>query len=248
MYPIQEITQMSEAAFTSRMFPVANVEQMMTLMMLADAEGKHPIQAVMQYDVIQGKPRLKTTEMQSRFQQCGGRIKWLKRSPTECTLKLSHELGGELEVTWDIERAKAAGLANKDNWKKYPTEMLAARCVSEGIRAVYPACLGGFYSPEEFGEISGQSVNVQPEAEVVEAEVVEAKNQEEAKPLEGTVSDSVDVEHLKGKIAELAGQIQDPAKRDRAFAWLEKQHASQDYVTMCKRCHEILSNEKTKEA
>lgn len=52
-------------------------------------------------------------------------------------------------MDWDMTRAKAAGLGGKDNWKKYPRQMLRARVISDGVRGVYPAVLQGFYTPEE---------------------------------------------------------------------------------------------------
>jgi hypothetical protein len=48
---------------------------------------------------------------------------------------------------WDSERVKKAGLGGNHN--KYPLQMKAARCISEGVRASFPACLCGFYTPEE---------------------------------------------------------------------------------------------------
>jgi hypothetical protein len=61
----------------------------------------------------------------------------------------SHPAGGSVEITWTIEQAKAANLSGKDVWKAYPRAMLRARCISEGIRTVFPACIVGTYTPEE---------------------------------------------------------------------------------------------------
>ena len=52
-------------------------------------------------------------------------------------------------MTWTFDQAKKAGLTNKDNWKNYPRAMLRARCIAEGVRAVYPAALGGMLVAEE---------------------------------------------------------------------------------------------------
>ena len=46
-------------------------------------------------------------------------------------------------------QAHAAQLTGKDNWKKFPTQMLSARVVAEGVRAIFPGCLSGFYLAEE---------------------------------------------------------------------------------------------------
>jgi hypothetical protein len=60
-----------------------------------------------------------------------------------------HPKAGELEITWTWERAVKAGLTGKKNWTNYPAQMLSARCTAEGIRALYPSCLSGFYTTDE---------------------------------------------------------------------------------------------------
>jgi len=85
-----------------------------------------------------------------------------------------HPQGGSLTVDWDMQRAKEAGLTGKDNYKKFPRQMLRARVISEGVRAVYPGVLQGMYTPEEVGEFDAprtapRSVKVE---QVIEAPVV----------------------------------------------------------------------------
>jgi hypothetical protein len=65
--------------------------------------------------------------------------------------------------------AKKIGLASKDNWKNYARAMLRARCVSEGVRTVYPGCVVGVYTPEEVETFKtpSQTVKDMGEAEVV---------------------------------------------------------------------------------
>ena len=53
-----------------------------------------------------------------------------------------------------MKQAHAIGLAGKDNWNKYPRAMLRSRCVSEGIRTVYPGCVVGTYTDEEVESFS----------------------------------------------------------------------------------------------
>jgi hypothetical protein len=52
-----------------------------------------------------------------------------------------------------IEEAKAAGLTGKDNWAKYPSDMLFARAISRGARRFAPGIFGGspVYTPDEMG-------------------------------------------------------------------------------------------------
>lgn len=156
-YSVQEIAQMGQIFAKSGMYGIKSPEMAMTLMFQAQAEGIHPCKAMQEYHVINGKPSLSSQAMLARFQLAGGTAKWIKRTSTEATLYVSHKQGGELEVTWNIERAKKAGLLGNPTWTKYPEAMLSARCISEAIRAVFPACLGGMFSIEEEEDIAFES-------------------------------------------------------------------------------------------
>jgi hypothetical protein len=101
------------------------------------------------YHVIQGRPALKADAMLARFQQSGGSVQWKSYTDEQVTGVFTHPQGGTLELSWTLQQAKAIGIANKDNWKNYPKAMLRARCISEGIRTVYPGCIVGVYTPEE---------------------------------------------------------------------------------------------------
>ena len=156
-YSVQEITQMGQIFAKSGMYGIKSPEMAMTLMFQAQAEGIHPCKAMQEYHVINGKPSLSSQAMLARFQLAGGVAKWVKRTATEATLHVEHKQGGELDVTWNIDRAKRAGLLGNPSWTKYPEAMLSARCISEAIRAVFPACLGGMHSIEEEEDIAFES-------------------------------------------------------------------------------------------
>jgi hypothetical protein len=140
---------MAEVAAGSKMFGFKNPQEAMAIMLLCQAEDLHPAIAMRDYHVIQGRPALKADAMLARFQQAGGAVKWEVYTDEQVTGIFSHPQGGSLEVTWTLAKAKLIGIANKDNWKNYSRAMLRARCVSEGIRSVYPGCVVGVYTPEE---------------------------------------------------------------------------------------------------
>lgn len=48
-----------------------------------------------------------------------------------------------LEVEWTMERAKQAGLSEKDNWKRHPESMLWARAVTELADRLFSDVLAG---------------------------------------------------------------------------------------------------------
>lgn len=176
--PYQDIAQMAEVAAKSRMFGFKSAEEALAIMVLCQAEGLHPGIAMRDYHVIQGRPALKADAMLARFQQAGGKVDWKEYTDEVVTGIFSHPQGGSLEVTWSLAKAKQIGIANKDNWKNYPRAMLRARCISEGIRAVYPGAVVGVYTPEEVQDFAPQP---QPQVkDMGAAEVVEPTEEDGA--------------------------------------------------------------------
>ena len=143
-----EIMRMAETIAKSRLFGVTQVDQVVALMLMAEAEGRHVASAMQDYSVIQGKPSLKAEAMLARFQQAGGKVKWTCLTDERVAAIFSHAQCEPVEIDWDMARAKQAQLANP-MWKKYPRQMLRARVISEGVRTAYPGALGGMYAPEE---------------------------------------------------------------------------------------------------
>lgn len=143
-----ELREMAETMAVSGMFG-KNPAQMMSLMLIAQAEGLHPAIAAMEYDVIQNRPALKGQAALARFQQAGGVVNWITRTDQEAKAEFVPPKGNPLTVSWTMDKARKMGLDQKDNWKKQPGVMLTWRCVAEGIRAVYPACLNRMYLAEE---------------------------------------------------------------------------------------------------
>jgi hypothetical protein len=131
------------------MFGFKTRDEALAIMLLCQGEGLHPAVALRDYHVISGRPSMKSDAMLARFQQAGGSVKWSRYDDTGVSGVFSHPAGGSVEITWTIEQAKAANLSGKDVWKAYPRAMLRARCISEGIRTVFPACIVGTYTPEE---------------------------------------------------------------------------------------------------
>ena len=171
LVPLSDIQSMAEVAAKSKMFGFKNTEEAMAIMLLCQAENLHPAIAMRDYHVIQNRPALKADAMLARFQQVGGKVDWKEYTDEKVTGVFSHPQGGSLEVTWTLAKAKLIGIANKDNWKNYSRAMLRARCVSEGIRSVYPGCVVGVYTPEEVADFAPTPQRAEPKA-VPEVEVL----------------------------------------------------------------------------
>ena len=174
LVPINEIREMAEVAAKSKMFGFKSPDEAMAIMLLCQAENLHPAIAMRDFHVIQGRPALKADAMLARFQQAGGTVKWEEYTDERVSGSFSHPNGGSVTVTWTFEMAKKIGLTAKDNWRNYARAMLRARCVSEGVRTVYPGCVVGVYTPEEVETFKtpSQTVKDMGEAEVVFEEQV----------------------------------------------------------------------------
>lgn len=149
LVPFQELQGMASAIARSGLFGMKSPEQALALMLVAQAEGQHPATVTQDYDIIQGRAARKTHSVLARFQQMGGSVEWHELSDKIADATFAHKSGGKLRMTWTIEQAQKAKLTGKDNWTNYPRAMLRARCIAEGIRAVYPAALGGMMVSEE---------------------------------------------------------------------------------------------------
>jgi len=151
---------MAEAIAKSGLFGIRTADQALALGLLCQAEGRHPAEAARDYHVIQGRPTLKADAMLARFQNAGGRVEWTAYTDECVTGVFSHPQGGTLTLTWDVERAKKAGLMTRDTWKQYTRQMLRARVISEAIRTVLPGVLSGCYTDDEIRSIPAEPIPV----------------------------------------------------------------------------------------
>lgn len=151
--PFAQIERMAVSAAKSGLFGVKDSDQALALMLIAQAEGVHPARAMQEYHVIQGRPALKADAMLARFQSAGGKVEWREYTDQKVVCTFSHAQGGSITIEWTLERARAAELTDKKNWKMYPRQMLRSRVISEGVRTVYPGVSTGTYTAEEVADM-----------------------------------------------------------------------------------------------
>lgn len=186
--PVADVERMAQAIVKSNLFGMKTPEQALALMLIAQAEGRHPASAAQDYHIIQGRPALKSDAMLARFLSAGGKVEWRAYTDEKVDAVFSHPQGGAIRLAWTIEQARKIGLANKDNWKNYPRAMLRARVISEAIRTVFPGVAVGMYVPEEVQDFEPRDVTpprtrkVEP---VQEPEIEEAVFEERASDVVG---------------------------------------------------------------
>ena len=154
LVPVDQIERMAVSVARSGLFGVKTPDQAMALMLIAQAEGLHPAIAARDYHVINGRPALRADAMLARFQAAGGKVEWGEYTDTKVVGKFSHPSGGSVEIAWTTKMAQDAGLTRNPTWKSYPRQMLRSRCISEGIRTVFPGVLVGTYTPEEVEDMA----------------------------------------------------------------------------------------------
>lgn len=159
-FSVADVKQMAAAAAASGLYrALGGPDAAFTLMMLAQAEGLHPVQALRQYDVIDGKPSKKADAILADFMAKGGKVKWLQHDHEACRATFSAPgLEGPVTVSWTLEDAKRAKLAHKNTWQTYPRQMLRARVISEGARMAMPGVVVGIYTPEEVADFDDKPV------------------------------------------------------------------------------------------
>lgn len=167
LVPYQDMELMADAMARSKLFGMKSPDEVMALMLVAQANGQHPAAAARDYDIISGRPSKKAEAMLRDFIAAGGSIQWHRLDNDCAEATFSHPHGGTVRIDWDMRRAKEAGLGGKDMYRKFPRQMLRSRCISEGVRTIYPAATGGMYAPEEVQSMPAKDMGA---AEVVDAD------------------------------------------------------------------------------
>jgi hypothetical protein len=192
-FSFEAMQRMAVAIAKSGLFGVKEADQALSLMMIAQAEGKHPALIARDYDIIQGRPAKKAEAILRDFQASGGKVEWHELSDKLASATFSHPLSVKpLKIDWDIARAKVAGLLKPGGmYEKYPRAMLRSRCVSEGCRAVAPSATSGFYTPEEVNQMETEVADPVP----LNAAIEQAAALPTPEQIEATI-DSMDVATL----------------------------------------------------
>lgn len=153
---IPEVERVALAIAKGGLFGSNDPNAVLTLCLLAQAEGQHPAVVFRDYHIIKGKPAKKADAMLRDFVTAGGRVEWHRLDNEAADATFSHAGGGTVRIDWTMERARQAGLTT-DMWRKYPRQMLRSRVISEGVRTVYPGATSGLYEVGEVSDITGDT-------------------------------------------------------------------------------------------
>jgi len=242
LVPYQDLERMASQVVKSRMFPgIATPESAITLMLLCQSEGLHPMQAMTRYHIIQNRPAMKADAMLAEFMRRGGTVKWIEWTNEACEAEFKSTGCPEgIKVRWAMDDAKRAGVTGNPTWSKYPRQMLKARVASDGVRMADPAVNQGRYTPEEVRDFDDE-----PKTEQIEAEVVGTERLKDL-DAEGKTTDEMLEGAAKNRAEAVAKYVDDGPtdsggesifdKLDKAKADVAAKVAKENVARECPKC------------
>jgi hypothetical protein len=158
---LDDLARVAKSVAESGYFKDANTPQKVAVKMFyAMAMGFSPIAGLTGVDLIEGTPAPNAHFWAAAIDDSPiYDYEVVEEKDDRCTIAFSRwddraqEWRKRGTTTWTLEDAKRAGLAGKDNWRKYPRAMLYARAMTEGGRKFCPGLFGGVraYGPDELG-------------------------------------------------------------------------------------------------
>lgn len=167
---LEEPMAMGDVFAQSGMFPDIKSKAQAAVKILAGKElGLSPFESMIGIYLVSGRLALTANTMASLIKR-GNKYDYAVEEHTEETCKImfyKHASDGSDdplgESIFTIKDAARAGIANKDNWKNYPRNMLFARALANGCRWYCPDAVRGYYTLEEM-----QDVQTGPVSAIVE--------------------------------------------------------------------------------
>ncbi len=180
---LEQLNAFGKVMVESGMFPDLKSQAQAIVKMVAGRElGFEPLYSLQHVNVIEGKTGIDAGAMAALIQKSGiYGYRVLELTDQKCKLEMSCRGKSLGIVEFTMDDARKAGLAEKVTWKKYPKNLLFARCISNGGRWYCPHVIGGAYIQEELRD--GTSEELDAQVEIIEVEpVVEESHSEPMTP------------------------------------------------------------------
>lgn len=155
----EQIKDMAKTVSKTGMYGMTP-EQAEVLMLICQAEGHHPMEAIRRYHIIENKPAMRADYMEAKFQANGGGLEWGDTTVEFAEVTMWHPIRHPKKKLYRVtlkelcESGVAIGKGGdlKANYRRHPRSMLRARVLTEGIRAIDPGVIVGMYSEEEVSD------------------------------------------------------------------------------------------------
>lgn len=184
---VQELQFLGTVLSQSQLFGANNPAEGLAIVAMCHQKRISWMDFMQNFHMIKGRVSKKTDAILADFHRMGGSHEIIERSDTKAEAKfIIGKNKYASKITWEdcqnepfIYEGKESDVVaqieagNKDKLRmkpKYRTprarmQMLWARCVSDGVRAVAPECVQGIYTPEEvedFADETGTEPQPQP--------------------------------------------------------------------------------------
>lgn len=209
------LRQQAEIIAKSGLAPrgVSTPEKILVIALKGRELSMPPMQALSQIYVVDGKPTLSAEGMVALVQRAGHILRIIESTDERATVEgvRRDDPNHPQRLTFTMEEAKRAGVADKGVWRQYPAAMLRARAISALCRFCFADVLAGCsYVPEELGAPVGE-----------DGEVIEAEPADESLPDE---DGELIHDELLAEILTTANSIPQDARPDleKVYAFAEK--------------------------
>ena len=124
-------------------------EAVLACILAGHEAGVSPMQALAKIHVIEGRPAMSAELMRAIVLRAGHEI-WLEESSSTKAVACGKRAGRirTSRVEWTMDDAKRAQLDQRQNWRKFPRAMLAARATAELCRSLFPDVLADRYATD----------------------------------------------------------------------------------------------------
>lgn len=209
---VSQAVKLAQILVASRLLPraIATPEAAFAVIMSGRELGLTAMQSLRSIHIIEGKPTMSADLM----------VALVKRSPVCRYFRLAESTAERAvyetqrrddpeptRLAFTMSEARDAGVAGKDNWRKFPAAMLRARAASALVRAVYPDVLLGVYDSDS-GELEDAAPAPAPTAAVVV----------EAEPATATLLAAYEARIAECSTAAELGNLAFEIKQDRRLA------------------------------
>jgi len=192
---VEELMKWAGTVIDSGLLPdsITMPEQVLTIVQCGRELGLSPHIALNNINVIAGRPVISSTMLGAMLKRKN--IEWIieedfatiqtpeggadKRTTYRFYWK-SDVTGAVMNTAFSITWAQmaVAGYVSKQNWQKYPKEMMRARCMAYAVRALFPDVLLGMYTDLEMNDTQRNDapVNITEDGAIV----IESQEPQEA--------------------------------------------------------------------
>ena len=176
---VQELQFLGTVLSQSQLFGANNPAEGLAIVAMCHQKRISWMDFMQNFHMIKGRVSKKTDAILADFHRMGGSHEIIERSDTKAEAKfIIGKNKYASKITWEdcqnepfIYEGKESDVVaqieagNKDKLRmkpKYRTprarmQMLWARCVSDGVRAVAPECVQGIYTPEEVEDFTDET-------------------------------------------------------------------------------------------